>query len=166
MNKKVNPSFEEYLPSLESIVRNFDSTGKDFGDQDRNSLKLFDLDGMTINVKSFKVPNLVNQIVYRFLRKSKAQRSFEYANILRDSKIGTPQPIAYYEFPTFFFFKRSFYISEHLQYDITFRELTTNLNYPNHEEILRAFTRFTFKLHESRVLFLDHSPGNTLIKKK
>ena len=38
-------------------------------------------------------------------------------------------------------------------------------DYPNHEEILRAFTRFTFKLHEKGINFLDHSPGNTLIKK-
>ena len=57
-------------------------------------------------------------------------------------------------------------MSEHLESDLTFRELTQNLNYPNHEEIVRAFTRFTFQLHENQVLFLDHSPGNTLIKKE
>ena len=31
--------------------------------------------------------------------------------------------------------------------------------------MLRAFTRFTFNLHEKGVNFLDHSPGNTLINK-
>ena len=115
--------------------------------------------------QSFKVPNIVNQIAYRIFRKSKAQRSFEYANTLRKLNIGTPQPIAYYEFTTPFFLKKSFYLSEHLKYDITYRELTTDFSYPNYEEILRAFTRFTFTLHENNILFLDHSPGNTLIKK-
>ena len=46
---------------------------------------------------------------------------------------------------------------------MTYRELTTDLNYPNHEDILRAFTRFSFKLHQNGINFLDHSPGNTLI---
>ena len=48
--------------------------------------------------------------------------------------------------------------------DLTFRELVTNPDYPNHEEILRAFARFTFNLHEKGIEFLDHSPGNTLIQ--
>ena len=38
-------------------------------------------------------------------------------------------------------------------------------DYPDHENILRQFTKFTFDLHEKGIEFLDHSPGNTLIKK-
>ena len=63
------------------------------------------------------------------------------------------------------FFGKSYYMSEHLNYDITYRELTTNFDYPDHENVLRAFTRFTYLLHENQINFLDHSPGNTLIKK-
>jgi hypothetical protein len=85
--------------------------------------------------------------------------------MLLDLDIGTPQPIAYYEFTSFFVFNKSYYISEHLDCDLTYRELTTNFNYPDYETILRAFTRFTFQLHEKHINFLDHSPGNTLIKK-
>ena len=155
---KVNSNF------LEDIIVNFETKGEDFGNQDRNSLKLFKLDDKTLNVKSFRVPNIINQIAYKFFRKSKAQRSFEYANRLVDSKIGTPQPVAYYEFKTLFLFKKSYYISEQQICDLTYRELTTDLNYPNHEAILRAFTRFTFQLHEKGIHFLDHSPGNTLIQ--
>ena len=79
-------------------------------------------------------------------------------------RIGTPEPIAFFEFKSGLLFKKSYYISEHLHYDLTYRELTTDFNYPNHETILRAFTRFTFKLHENGINFLDHSPGNTLIQ--
>ena len=118
-----------------------------------------------LNIKSFRIPNIINQIAYRFFRKSKAQRSFEYANKLIKLDVGTPQPIAFYEFKTSFLFKKSFYVSEHLNCDLTYRELTTNFDYPDFENILRAFTRFTFKLHEKNIQFLDHSPGNTLIKK-
>jgi hypothetical protein len=38
-------------------------------------------------------------------------------------------------------------------------------DFPDRENILRQFTRFSFDLHEKGIEFLDHSPGNTLIKK-
>lgn len=165
MNKTqhIQAAFIKQKELLDDYIVNFESKGENFGNQDRNSLKLFQLNEKTINVKSFKVPNIINQIAYRFFRKSKAQRSFEYANKLTELHIGTPQPIAYYEYSTPFLFKKSYYISEHLDYDLTYRELTKDLNYPNHEAILRAFTRFTYNLHENNIHFLDHSPGNTLI---
>ncbi len=165
MKKVIHKKFEDNNAFFDDIIINFDSKGENFGNQDRNSLKLFQLDNKTINVKSFRVPNLVNQIAYRFLRKSKAQRSFEYANRLISLNVRTPQPIAYYEFKTPFLFKKSYYISEQIDCDYTYRELTTDFNIPNYDSVLRAFTKFTFDLHEKGIHFLDHSPGNTLIKK-
>jgi len=162
-NKIIHIKYQKEENFLNNIISNYDSEGENYGNQDRNSLKLFNLKDKTLNVKSFKVPNLINQIAYRFFRKSKAQRSYEYANKLTQFNIGTPQPVAYYQFTSLLFFKESYYISEHLNYDLTYRELTTNFNYPNHEAILRAFTRFTYNLHEKGINFLDHSPGNTLI---
>jgi len=145
-------------------LKNFNSEGKSLNKGQRNSIKIFDLEAEKINIKSFKIPNAVNKIVYRFFRKSKAERSFEYANHLISKNIGTPAPIAFAENNSSILFGKSYYISKHLDYDLTFRELVTNPDYPNHEEILRAFTRFTFKLHEQEIEFLDHSPGNTLIQ--
>ena len=59
----------------------------------------------------------------------------------------------------------SYYACEHLQCDLTYRELVET-DYPDAENILRQFTRFTFDMHEKGIEFLDHSPGNTLIKKE
>uniref|UniRef100_UPI0040495BB9 lipopolysaccharide kinase InaA family protein n=1 Tax=Gelidibacter sp. TaxID=2018083 RepID=UPI0040495BB9 len=165
--KKVEQIADEYKlfnQELEGFINAFDTTGQQLGKADRNVIKLFPLHQKTVNIKSFKIPNIFNQIAYRFFRKSKAQRSFEYASKLQSLDIGTPQPIAYYEFATPFLFKKSFYISEHLESELTYRELTKDFNIPNYEAILRAFTRFTFELHEKGINFLDHSPGNTLIK--
>jgi len=163
--KVIHPKFLTKTAEIDDLIHHFESSGTPFGKQTRNSLKLFELDDKTVNIKSFKIPHIINQINYKFFRKSKAQRSFEYAKKLTNLGVDTPQPIAYYEFETAFLFKNSYYISEQLDCDLTFRELTTNLNYPDHENILRAFTRFTFSLHEKEINFLDHSPGNTLIKK-
>ncbi len=142
----------------------FDSEGESLYKGQRNRIKIFDLEAEKIKIKSFKIPNAVNKIVYRFFRKSKAERSFEYANHLISNNIGTPYPMAYVENKSGLTFKDSYYVSEHLDCDLTFRELVTNPDYPNHEAILRAFTRFTFNLHEQEIEFLDHSPGNTLIQ--
>lgn len=162
--KKILKPFLSKEAELDFFIENFETQGRNFGNQDRNSLKLFDLDSLTVNIKSFRIPNLINQIAYRFFRKSKAQRSFEYAKILIEKGIGTPQPIAYYEYTTPLLFKKSYYLSEQLDCNLTYRALTTDLNYQNHEAILRAFTRFTYKLHKAGINFLDHSPGNTLIE--
>lgn len=150
---------------ITKFVNQFDTMGKPFGKIGRNAIRLFDFEGKIINIKSFKIPNIFNQIAYGLFRKSKARRSFEYANILLDLGIGTPHPIAYFERSKMGLFKNSFYVSEHFECDLTYRELIHNTDYPDYENILRAFTRFTFKLHENGVNFLDHSPGNTLIKK-
>ncbi|MCA0153537.1 lipopolysaccharide kinase InaA family protein [Winogradskyella vincentii] len=164
-NKTIHTSFISFSNEIEDIIHNYDIKGEAYGNQNRNSLRLFQLNEKTVNVKSFKIPNLVNQIAYRFFRKSKAQRSFEYAMKLQELEVGTPQPIAFYEYMTSFLFKKSYYMTNQLDCDLTYRELTLDLEYPNHDEILRAFTRFTYCLHEKGIKFLDHSPGNTLIKK-
>lgn len=163
--KEISPDYIDKTSAIDAIINNFETSGEPFGNKGRNSLKLFELDGLMINVKSFRVPNIINKIAYRFLRMSKAKRSFEYANKLIDLNIGTPQPIAYYEYKTTFLFNKSYYISVQQDCDLTYRELTKDAHYPDHENILRAFTRFTYNLHENKVNFLDHSPGNTLIKK-
>ena len=49
---------------------------------------------------------------------------------------------------------------------MTYRELVEIPDFPDHDTILRQFTRFSYDLHQKGVEFKDHSPGNTLIKKK
>lgn len=153
----------DFKEKLNKVIHDFDTFEGGVGD--RNIIKIINLDGINLNIKAFKKPNVINQIVYKFFRKNKAQRSFEYANKLIELQVGTPQPIAYFEFTSPFLFNRSFYVSEQLDCDLTYRELTSNFNFPDYDNILRAFTRFTYSLHEKGIHFLDHSPGNTLIKK-
>lgn len=151
---------------IKTIIDNFDTTGTLLGDGKRNKIKLFELEGQTLNVKSFKMPNLINKIAYRYFRKSKARRSYEFAGILQQKGIGTPQPYAYFENYDIVGLKDSYYLSEHLNADLTYRELVEIPDYPDHENILRQFTQFSFKMHEAGIEFKDHSPGNTLIVNK
>ena len=147
------------------FIKEFNSSeGIVFGNGDRNVIKLFKSESQTINIKSFKKPNLINKVAYKYFRKSKAKRSFEYASILLQKGIGTPQPMAYYENFDTVGLLESYYVSEHLSCDLTYRELVET-DYPDAENILRQFTKFSYDLHENGIEFIDHSPGNTLIRK-
>lgn len=147
------------------LLSNFENEGELFNDGRRNVIKTVMLQDQKLNIKSFKIPNVLNRVVYKFLRPSKAKRSFENATYLLDSGIGTPHPVCYLEEDSALLFNKSYYVSEQLEADITFRKLILEPDYPNRELILRKFTAFTHQLHENNILFKDHSPGNTLIKK-
>ncbi|WP_289658040.1 lipopolysaccharide kinase InaA family protein [Flavobacterium panacagri] len=162
---RLNQEYEKSKHILLGYINSFESKGQDFIVGQRNKIKLFDLDDKKINVKSFKIPHLINKIAYKYFRKSKARRSFEFANKLIEFGVGTPKPIAFAEFYSFLGLDKSYYICEQLDCDLTYRELIEVENYPDHDTILRQFTRFSFNLHEKGIEFLDHSPGNTLIKK-
>ena len=165
MKFEIHPKYQNKKEILLDIVDNYQDEGTYFLAPSRNSIKLFDFDGKKINIKSFKIPNLINKIAYAYFRKSKAQRSYEYASILQEKNIGTPQPIGYLQHYNWLGITNSFYISEQLNCDLTFRELE-QIDYPDAENIIRQFIRFTYSLHQNGIEFLDHSPGNTLIIKR
>ncbi|PVW14589.1 lipopolysaccharide kinase InaA family protein [Marixanthomonas spongiae] len=165
MKKQFSEKYKPQEKEILKILGSFENKGQPLGKGDRNVIKVFPLGNETINIKSFKVPNLINKVVYNFFRKSKAERSFLNASYLLKHNIGTPYPVAFLEQDNPVFFGKSYYISEHQAVDLTYRELVENPDYPERETILRQFTAFTHNLHENRILFKDHSPGNTLIKK-
>lgn len=165
MKYSLNPLFKPNEIQVQDCIYNFKNKGTLFGNGKRNTIKLFDLEATKINIKSFKKPNFINKIIYSYFRKSKAKRSFEFANKLIENGFGTPAPIAYFENFDIVGLKDSYYVSEHLDCDLTFRELVEIPDFPENEIILRQFIRFSYDLHKKGIEFKDHSPGNTLIKK-
>ena len=162
MNIEISNYFKFTRNEIKSILLDFRSKGKSFFQGPRNEIRTIEFKGKVLNIKSFKKPNQLNKFVYVFFRPSKAERSFKYACKLLSKGIKTPTPVAYGEKVAGGALEESYYISEHLNNEMTFRDL--NPEEPGHEKIIREFTHFTYFLHENRVEFLDHSPGNTLIK--
>lgn len=152
---------DQFLKAISGFSRNEDFVTRG----DRNVIKKVVIDGESYAIKKFRNPGIFQGLVYRFLRKSKARRSFEYASRLIELGIKTPYPVCYSE--TFSIgLKESYYICKHLDYDFDFRVLNHNPKWPERDEILRQVAAFTFRLHENEINFLDHSPGNTLICKR
>jgi hypothetical protein len=165
MHIEIHPDYKKLEHRILDCISSFENKGDLIYGGSRNSIKTFQVDDLVLNIKAFKKPSLIKKIIYTYFRPSKAKRSFEYAQKLKSFTIGTPQPIAYIENQNFFGLSSSYYVCEHLEYDLMFRELVTEPEWPEHEIILRQFTQFCYKMHEHGIEFKDHSPGNTLIKK-
>lgn len=160
----IEEKFKPIEEGVKGFINQFDEVGERIYKGSRNELRQHKVGNFQLNIKRFKKPNIVNRMVYRRLRKSKAERSFLHAKMLQKKEIGTPSPVAFQENYSQLGIRESFYVSLHVDYDFTFRELIHQIDLPYREAALVAFTRFTFQLHENNIFFLDHSPGNTLIK--
>lgn len=130
----------------------------------RNTIRRGTFANLDITIKSFKTPNCLQGWIYGVFRPSKAKRSFLYAKVLTEKDIGTAQPIAYVEHYKGNLLKKSFFVSHYVDHDFTIREVINDKT-PDKTRIMKEFIAFTLKLHDSEVLHLDHSQGNTLIKK-
>ncbi|MEH6442592.1 MAG: lipopolysaccharide kinase InaA family protein [Oceanospirillaceae bacterium] len=128
----------------------------------RNKIKKVLGDDLDLVVKSFKVPNYLNSILYTFLRQSKACRSFEYSLKIADY---VPQGIAYIEYFDKGLLAKSYFISEAFNYDFTIREPLLDKHFVNKQAVYKAFALFSYRLHEDGIVHKDYSPGNILIKK-
>lgn len=165
MKKIVHPDYTYLQPKFDFLLKNFKNTGELIGSEKRNVIKVFQIEGFSVNIKSFKKPNFFNSFIYGYIRKSKAQRSFEYAKILLSKNIGTPQPFAFYENKTITGLKESYYFSLQQDVDLMFRNLIFDENFLNRDEIIKQSAAFFFKIHNQGIEFIDNTAGNTLIKK-
>jgi len=128
----------------------------------RNEIKIINHQNIDLVVKSFKIPNILNRIIYTLIYDTKAKRSYEYSLKIGDF---TPKPIGYIEFYENFLLKNSYFVSEKFAYDFTIREVLLEKDFSQKEQIFKAFAQFTYSLHEEGIYHLDYSPGNILIKK-
>jgi len=129
----------------------------------RNEIKRIDFNSEDLVVKSFKVPNIINKIVYTFFKLSKAEKS--YLNSIKIIDF-VPKPIGFIEFRQIGLISESYFVSENFDYDFTIREPLIDENFTDKEAIFKALAKFTLALHEKNIFHLDYSPGNILIKKE
>ena len=164
MNYKyiLNEDFQGFQDFLLEIKSHF-SNNQDTIHKARNELKIINYNTLDTVVKSFKIPHLLNRVVYTFFRDSKAKKSYDYS-----VKIGnfTPKPIGYIEFYNSSLLEESYFISEKFDYDFTIREPLLDPMFEDRDKIFKTFAAFTYELHEAEILHQDYSPGNILIKKE
>jgi len=160
---KLHPDYAEFKDELFKI-RTIFSQYDDTIHKARNVLKVIPLHDINTVVKAFRIPNAINQFAYAYIRKSKAYKSYFNAIRLEELDVNTPSPIGFIEFYRNGFFKESYFLSKHHPYDFTMADVRDN-NPSDKKEILEAFSKFTYELHQKGVWHVDYSGGNILINK-
>ena len=131
---------------------------------DRNIVKILQLGEVETVVKSFKTPNFLQAIIYKFFRKSKARRSYEYSFLLNQKGIKTPEPLGYIEVFDNLRLRQSYYISRKLEFDFALDSVISK-RVKEFEIILKLFIKFTYSIHKKNIMHLDYVVGNICIKK-
>lgn len=154
------PQLSNFIKAMPIFFRN--GSGKVVY-KGRNELQEMQYKEVKMIIKSFRLPNMINRIAYGFIRFSKAERSYKYAQLLRDNGIASPEPIAYYTERNGILFSNSYYVSRKSECQNTYYDLLTQ-DFANLENIVRAIARVAAKMHEKGFLHKDFSRGNILFQ--
>lgn len=161
--QNIAPDFAALTDFVASLPELFERGEGEVIYDGRNQLRRFVVDGHRLIVKSFRVPNLVNRIVYGWLRASKAQRSFEYAARLRSLGIGSPAPVGWVTERSGLLFGRSYYACLESTLPYSYKDIIAHTLAPDDERrALEAIARTTARLHDHGWLHKDYSRGNIL----
>ena len=118
---KIAPEFKELESWLIRLPSDFSSRG-DTIYKLRNEIKVFSVGNILLNVKAFKVPNLVNRFVYQHFRDSKSARSYRYARKFIALDIPTPPAVGQVDCSENGLLTNSYYISLHLNCNYTLKD--------------------------------------------
>jgi serine/threonine protein kinase len=157
--------FQEMEALLLNMKQKFSSIEGGYIHDQRNQLKVIDYAGKKLVVKSFKIPNKLNQFVYKWFRDSKAKRSYQYSLQLRAIGISTPKPVGYVEYYDGNKLQESYYISEYFEHEFEVREVTDDETFCDRAIILKKVAEFAYRMHSLGAIHLDFSPGNILVQK-
>jgi len=162
MISQTNPQNSNSQAIIESVEALFQASDVVLQDG-RNQIKKVRFEECDYVVKSFKRPNLLNRLLYTYVRPSKAKRSYEYSLKIADF---VPQAIGFSESYEGGLIANSYFVSEMYDYEFTIREPLLDVNFAQRESIFKAFAKFSYELHQRGVLHKDFSPGNILLKKR
>lgn len=156
----INPKFKELNQFIHSLPDTFENQGEVIR-KIRNEIRLIKTGRYELVVKSYKIPNALNKIIYGTLRKSKAERAYEYAELLLSRGIGSPTPVAYITERKNLLFNRSFFVSLRSECLYDYYNLFER-DFERIESILRAVGKTTAQMHKNNFFHDDYTGGNIL----
>ena len=148
---------ENFLSSVPTLFRR--DEGELIYDK-RNQVRRFEHKGLVFIAKRFKRVNPVQQIVYTFFRKTKAERAYRFAETYRQRGVRTPREIAYIETFEMGLFTTGYFVCE----ESKGRDLALDLRDTEHfdTELADATVRQIVFMHSKGVLHGDLNLSNFL----
>lgn len=127
----------------------------------RNELKVFEEEGYQLVVKSYKRPNILNKLIYSFIRSSKAERAYYNALKFIEAGIGTPKPVGFIVQRKGLLISNSYLVTLRSDCPSSFKDFRTR-SFDREEAILEAIAKTTARIHNQGFLHKDYSSGNIL----
>lgn len=159
MKIHIHPDYQPYAAHIRAVAKGNYRSVQTYCNR-RNTVVQVVWEGKPFVVKRFKRPTLANCVIYTWLRKTKAQRAYEYAEELLARGIETARPVAYIECRKHGFFHTGYFISEYLPYPLMENLQKSALSMEEKEQIGREFIAFTADLHAKGIMPKDFNPGN------
>lgn len=160
----VNPKYEKLRSFITDLPDTFDKSGTIIYDA-RNQLREFRIEDLQIIVKRYKVPHIINQIIYSYFRESKSARAYHYAQKLLSLGFDTPEPVAYIETSRKGLFNYSYFVSLRAKSTRLLREFG-DFQIKGREHIAEALGNYMADLHNVGIVHEDFSPGNVLFEER
>jgi len=160
-NFYINPSYSPLKEFIENIPDRFDDLGEPLH-LGRNQVRLVTVNGIKLVIKYFKRITFANRIIYATLRKTKAQRAYEHSELLLSKGITSPMPVAYIDVYNKLLLQKSYYVCLYTEYEAVNEIFSRPI--AESEAELKAFARFTYKLHKEGFFHGDYTLSNVLYK--
>jgi serine/threonine protein kinase len=161
-NIRISPLSLDIANVVESIPTIFENNSvSEILHEGRNEIRYFKELGGGLVVKKFVKITLFNRLIYSFLRKSKAERSFENACSLIDRGFLTPLPVAYIERKRWGILYDQYYICSFSSWPSLF-ELFSGEPHEDTKYIIDACISFIASLHKGGIVYFDLNPSNIL----
>ncbi|HHJ11496.1 MAG TPA: hypothetical protein ENK25_11505 [Bacteroidetes bacterium] len=155
----INPKYANLSDFINQIPEKFEQIGV-LIHTGRNDIRDVEVDGVRIVIKSFIKITGLNKLVFATIRKSKAQRSYEYSMRLLEYSITSPEPVAYVNCYENCLLVNSYYVCLYTDYQPV--DKLFELPLLESEQALKAFARFTYKLHRLGIYHNDYNLNNVL----
>ncbi|MDR3142591.1 MAG: hypothetical protein LBU37_12840 [Tannerellaceae bacterium] len=157
MKIHIHPEFTSYGQFIKSIPEGNYTPAEVYCNL-RNTVAKVEVGNRTFVIKKYKIPTLFNRLVYTWIRKSKARRSFEYAGRLLSCGIETAPPVAYIEDRKGGLFNIGYFVSEYLPYPVLPKSI--ELEEEERKLLQQQFIEFTARLHEAKIIHKDYNQNN------
>jgi hypothetical protein len=155
----LNPQFEHLRPYVEGIPTQIETRGSVM-ESGRNLIKQDHVAGVHLVIKSYRRIYFPNKVRYSFFYPSKAQRAYDYAQILIKNGFNTPAPIAYIEVTRNGLIQASYFICEYTDLITLTSVVQGKVNPP--PNLMVELARFTYSMHLKELYHIDYSVGNIL----
>ena len=111
----IHPDFMQTADFIKQLPQHFAQEGELLY-EGRNEVRRYRVKNEWLVVKKYKQPNIIQRIVYTFFKKSKTERAYLFAGMLRKRGFDTPHEVAYIEKKRGGLFLDGYFISTQCNY--------------------------------------------------